>query len=165
MEDPIPKPLIIYQTDFNINFIKMKKMKKIILSFLCVFALSFTYGQGSSSSSNLGFNQVINYDYNSTVTNQQRVSVGSLTVPNNKVWKITSGSAYHRYGGIYYTHWTSLFVDDNIVCSGSGGGTNGVNSNTPIWLSSGTYTVYLLCHNSNGNEMWGALSIVEFNVE
>ena len=33
----------------------MKKMKKIILSCLCVFALTFTHGQGSS---NLGFNQV-----------------------------------------------------------------------------------------------------------
>ena len=54
---------------------------------------SLFYGQGSS---NLGFSQVLNYEYTSSLSAYSEVTVGTLTVPSNKVWKITSGSLTER---------------------------------------------------------------------
>ena len=166
MEDPIPKPLIIYQTDFNINFIKMKKMKKIILSCLCVFASTFTYCQ----SSNLGFNQVLNYNYSvSPSSSNSWISASTFTVPSGKVYKITSGSAYRINSGQDKLDYSGIKVDENIVYLAPGSTNGFAVSLTPIWLSGGsqgtTYDVYLFSPSNSSGTLKGSLSIVEFNVE
>ena len=145
-------------------------MKKIILSCLCVFALSFTYGQGTSSSSNLGFNQVLNYNYSvSPSSSNSWTSAGTLSVPANKVHKITSGSAYRIYNGQDKLDYSGIKVDENIVYLAPGSTNGFAVSLTPIWLSGGsqgtTYDVYLFSPSTSSLTLKGSLSIVEFNVE
>ena len=136
----------------------MKKMKKIILSCLCLFALTFNYGQGSS---NLGFNQVLNYDYSVSRSGSHFHNVGTLTVGSNKVWKITSGSAYYKENNYPFSNYTTIKVGEHIVFSSY----NNTQITTPIWLPSGTYNVYLHCSTGNADNIYGSLSIVEFNIE
>tara|TARA_Y100001954_G_scaffold25598_1_gene23316 strand:+ start:944 stop:1423 length:480 start_codon:yes stop_codon:yes gene_type:complete len=158
--------------DFNINFIKMKKMKKIILSCLCVFALSFTYGQGTSSSSNLGFNQVLNYNYSASPGSAYSwTSAGTLSVPANKVHKITSGSAYRYYNGDKLDY-SAIKVGEHIVFTQPQGNNAAAGTSIlfcPIWLSGGSqgtdYQVYLYSANASSTTLKGSLSIVEFNIE
>ena len=162
-EDLTPKHLIIYQTDFNINFIKLKKMKKTILISFLLLSCTLFYGQGSSY--NLGFSQVINYDYNTTsnVIGYGEVTVGSITVPSNKVWKITSGTAIRDAVG-YATH-AGIFVNNNMVFGSGVSASVSPVSNTPIWLSTGTYDVKIKNFDSGARTYKGSLSIVEFNIE
>ena len=90
------KHLIIYQTDFNIN-LKKKKMKKIFLISFLLLSCTLFYGQGTSY--NLGFSQVLNLSFSgnystNTIDHRDWINVGTLTVPSNKVHKITNGSSY-----------------------------------------------------------------------
>ena len=136
----------------------MKKMKKIILSCLCLFALTFNYGQGSS---NLGFNQVLNYDYSVSRSGSHFHNVGTLTVGSNKVWKITSASAYFNEYGSPTIFYSTIKVGEHIVFSNY----SEFQMFTPVWLPSGTYNVYLHCYSGNADNIYGSLSIVEFNIE
>ena len=151
----------------------MKKMKKIILSCLCVFALSFTYGQGTSSSSNLGFNQVLNYNYSASPgSNYSWTSAGTLSVPANKVHKIISGSSYRIYNGQDLLTYTAIKVGEHIVFTQPQNNNAAAGTSIlfcPIWLSGGSqgtdYQVYLYSPNASSTTLKGSLSIVEFNVE
>ena len=137
-------------------------MKKIILISFLLLSYTIFYGQGTSY--NLGFSQVINYDYNTTsqVNSYSEVTIGSITVPSNKVWKITSGSAVNNTTG--YGYMCGIFVDNNMVF-GPGAGNGTPISNTPIWLSAGTYNVKFKNFEASDRYIKGALSIVEFNIE
>ena len=132
-------------------------MKKLLFILLTTFLSSGIYAQGN----NLQFSQVLNYEYSSvSVQGYVKTDVGSLTVPQNKVWKISSGSSEELSG---YRDASAIFVNNYLVFS-IGNGFSTPNSNTPIWLNSGTYTVYLLNHESTARFISGALSIVEFNI-
>ena len=137
-------------------------MKKIILISFLLLSYTIFYGQGTSY--NLGFSQVINYDYNTTsqVNSYSEVTIGSITVPSNKVWKITSGSAVNNTTG--YGYMCGIFVDNNMVFGPGFGGGSPI-SNTPIWLSTGTYNVKFKNFESADRYIKGSLSIVEFNIE
>jgi len=133
-------------------------MKKILLFIFTFFSLSYFFGQGN----NLQFSQVLNYSYNeSSPPVFNMVSQGTLTVPANKVWKITSASSYGRRASDGYTNYVNggLYID-NIEINPSA---QNHSSNVPYWLSSGTYTVYLYTSESNYH-IYGTLSIVEFNI-
>ena len=134
-------------------------MKKTILFFLILFSVGLHYGQGSTSS-NLGFNQILNYAY---FKSQPNISdwnyVGAITVPNDKILKITSGSVYRENNGSTYATGGGIKVGSNVILSTSG------ELLCPVWLNSNaTYNVYLL-HNNSASELYGSLSIVEFNLE
>ena len=141
-------------------------MKKIILSFLCVFALSFTYGQGTSSSSNLGFNQVLNLSFSASymASNSQKfTNLGTFTVPNNKVYKLTSGSSYYlnNDGKSYLS--TSMKVEEHVLHETSTSASTAVYG--PVWLSAGTYNVFVRYNSNSTGTLKAALSVVEFNIE
>ena len=140
-------------------------MKKIILSCLCLFALTFNYGQGSS---NLGFNQVLNLNFSASYSYQSQqykfINAGTITVPNNKVYKITSGSAYSKNGSDAINFGVSIKVGEHIIME------NSTTSSTsavyfPIWLSAGTYNIYLSWRSNSNATLFGAISVVEFNIE
>ena len=134
-------------------------MKKTILISILLLSCTLFYGQGTSY--NLGFSQVQNYEYNTVlVQDDDELIVGTITVPTNKVWKITSGSSSRsdEIGGD-----CSICVNNHIVFRRN---INVNYSNTPIWLSSGTYSIKLKNHESSYDRyLDGSLSIVEFNVE
>lgn len=135
-------------------------MKKIILTVLTIITIWEVNAQGN----NLQFNQVINNEYTlSTFLSHRYNQVGSITVPTNKVYKITSGSAYRWDGGSNdFTNGCSIKVGENILFdySYSDGGQI---SNTPVWLGSGTYIVYLRSISSYV-ELKGSISAIEFNL-
>ena len=109
VEDLTPKHLIIYQTDFNINFIKMKKS---ILILFCISTFSIAFTQGN----NLQFNRVVNESSSSTTSSTDKfVSSGSINVPTNKVLKITSGSVYSLYNNTNNDYECGLRIDDHIL--------------------------------------------------
>ena len=138
----------------------MKTMKKIILISILLLSCCLFYGQGSS---NLGFNQVLNYEYSVNHTNYNPVNVGTITVPTGKVWKITSGSASRIYGNEYYLSQVTIKVGEHIVSGYGPSGASYINF-CPIWLGSGSYSVFLTS-SSSVQSMKGALSVVEFNIE
>jgi hypothetical protein len=152
----MPLLLIIYQTDFK--FKKKEIMKKLLFILLTTFLSSGIYSQGN----NFQFSQVLNYSYDeSSPPAHNMVSQGTLTVPANKVWKITSASSYGRRAQDGYTNYANggLYID-NIEINPSAQNNS---SNVPYWLSSGTYTVYLITPESNYH-IYGTLSILEFNI-
>lgn len=135
-------------------------MKKTILISFLLLSCTLFYGQGSS---NLGFNQVLNYDYSIPYSSQLLwTSAGTITVPSNKVHKITSGSAYRVANGNSYNSGSGIKVGENIVFLY--GDNNDSENHCPIWLSSGTYQVYIYAGIASST-LKGSLSIVEFNIE
>ena len=135
----------------------MKKLLSLLITFLFSAQLS------AQTSSNLGFSQVLNFEYSHTMPkNSLSPALDMLTVPNNKVWKITSGSAYNSND---YNFSTSIHVGKHVI---SAGDLMEQFNNCPVWLSSGNYEVFLGCGTGNTNTVYtirGALTIIEFNVE
>jgi len=134
-------------------------MKKLLFILLTTFLSSGIYAQGN----NLQFSQVLNYEYNSSnIAAYQQSTVGSITVPSGKVWKITSGSCIINPNNSY---GCSMRIGNNIVFQDKAlmqGGSSV--SNTPVWLSSGTYSVEIGSFAGNTNTFRGAISGVEFNI-
>ena len=138
----------------------MKKMKKTILISFLLLSCTLFYGQGTSY--NLGFSQVINYEYSSNVPAYTETTVDNLVVPSGKVWKITSGSIHRSIGS--YQEACRLYVNLHMVYQiGSNG--SYPDSNCPIWLNSGNYAVKFANNSSISQYLNGSISIVEFNIE
>ena len=134
-------------------------MKKLLFILLTIFLSSGIYAQGN----NLQFSQVLNYSYYEfSPPAYNMVTQGTLTVPANKVWKITSASSHGRRAADGYTSniYGGLYID-NIEINPPD---QNHSSNVPYWLSSGTYTVYLYTSESSNYHIYGTLSIVEFNI-
>jgi hypothetical protein len=115
----------------------------------------------------LQFNQVVNQDFSSSSTsNASWNSAGTITVEENKVLKITSCSAFTTNTNNQYSNETGMRIGDKLVFFGfTTQVTNGIQ--TPIWLASGTYTVYLYRASSSStyyNIQKGSISGVEFNI-
>ena len=135
-------------------------MKKLLLSLSCILVFNFLHAQ---SSSNLGFSQVLNFEYSHPLLgNSLSPALDTLTIPNNKVWKITSGSAYNSNK---YNYSTSIHVGKHVISAGHLGEQF---NNCPVWLSSGNYEVFLGCGSGSTSTAYtirGALTIIEFNIE
>ena len=122
---------------------------KHLLTFLLVSISATSFAQG-----NLQFNQVLNFDYvllsNGGANGQL---AGTLSVPTNKVWKITSASAADELNDGNRL----IRVNNHVLYERR---TNGnLSMNTPYWLSTGNHTVEIF-----GTAKIGSLSIIEFNV-
>jgi hypothetical protein len=142
-------------------------MKKTLLLLFTIFTFSFASGQGN----NLQFNRVVNESGGTSISSQQSFfTSGSITVPANKVLKITSGSVFSIYPNNYTDYRVSLKIGDHILIRRStvNGTERQFNGNYPVWLSSGTYTVFVE-HPSGGYngvsyEAKWSISGVEFNI-
>ena len=117
-------------------------MKILLLSIFSILG-SMLYSQG-----NLQFNQVINMSYNYNFLNYgQKQTVGSVTVPVGKVWKIESAIPFNYSG-------TSQFLVNNFTVL-----YNNPN-NQPIWLKSVDNCRFTLSSTLSSY----SISIIEFNV-
>ena len=115
------------------------------LFFIVIFIAFSTW---SFSQGNLQFNQVINMSYNYNFLNYgQKQTVGSVTVPVGKVWKIESAIPFNYSG-------TSQFLVNNFTVL-----YNNPN-NQPIWLKSVDNCRFTLSSTLSSY----SISIIEFNV-
>jgi hypothetical protein len=137
-------------------------MKQLLTVLLLVGALTAAKAQG-----NLQFNQVIFLEksivlpanISSSFTEQ------SITVPAGKVWKIESvmASFFQNTATPNPSFSTSgtVMLNKKIIFS------TGNVASFPIWLPEGTYTIRYIYNNSTSgsiNELYGAISAIEFNV-
>ena len=128
-------------------------MKKIILTILTTITIWGVNAQVN----NLQFNQVINQAFTVNVTIAERwVASSTITVPVDKVWKITSSSAYASAINVLperFYQFAHIKIGDHVA-----------ESNFPIWLSSGTYTVWLESIALSIPKVTGSISAIEFNI-
>lgn len=134
-------------------------MKKLILTILTTITIFGVNAQGN----NLQFNRAFNYEYSQLCSVQSQLySAGNITVPQNKVWKITHSSVYSSTN---YFYSGSLLIDNirvvgNRLASGYEGGImDGI-----IWLNSGNYTVYLISTSTSNQNIKSTISGIEFNI-
>ena len=129
-------------------------MKKIILTVLTIITIWGVNAQGN----NLQFNQVINQTFTVNVTaNERWFASSTITVPIDKVWKITSSSAYASDINVSNERYYSggyIKIGDHVVKE----------SNFPVWLSSGTYTIWLSVLTTSCPKITGSISAIEFKI-
>ena len=126
---------------------------KHLFTFLLLAISATSFAQG-----NLQFNQVLNFNYSTTIGPVGGiVVVETLTVPEDKVWKITSASGHHtgyQQGVAFRIDNHTLFIDDGCY-----------SQNIPYWLSEGDHDVSFKTTSTFLNTSCiGSLSIIEFNV-
>lgn len=128
-------------------------MKKLFftLAFI-VTTVTYSFGQG-----NLQFNQVVNGDLNAYAT-YDLSTLGTITVPAGKVWKIESVSLKYFDGAWAASDGNPVFINNHLVWDL---GPQGLDQ-LPLWLSAGTYTVQTTGYNSS--ELTFSYSAIEFNV-
>jgi hypothetical protein len=131
-------------------------MKKIFTIIVLLVSINISRAQG-----NLQFNQVKNIDLNGSVSvgtggfSQPISNIGTITVPNGKVWKIESGTGVvtgNQEGAIVFTT-DIIFKIGNYTIN---------NTKLPLWLSSGNYIITAIGP-SNYNVVI-SISALEFNV-
>ena len=128
---------------------------KYLFSFLLVATSATCFAQG-----NLQFNQVLNFDYSAIVPASGDVSVGTLTVPPDKVWKITAASSIGS--SLTLKDKTMIVVNNHTI---SAARSTGISNNTPYWLSSGTSNqIKLFNLYASGQTILGSISVLEFNL-
>ena len=134
-------------------------MKKLILTILTTITILGVNAQGN----NLQFNQAIFQEFIFTVPSSysERFFVaGTITVPQNKVWKITSSSAY----------CTDINANDKMYEAGIK-----INNHLlrfeeeshephPIWLNPGNYNIWLANGYGAYPKTIGSISGIEFNI-
>ena len=134
----------------------MNKIPTIVLTILFSAQLS---AQGN----NLQFNQAFNYEYSQLCSlEDQLYTAGNITVPQNKVWKITHSSVYNSDT---YSYSGSLLIDNIKVTAGrlASSSANEL-SNGIIWIKSGNYTVYLVSTSTSNQTIISTISGIEFNI-
>jgi hypothetical protein len=127
-----------------------------------------------SSSQNLQFNQVLNYNFSGYVpsaSGYQIIQSNNVTVPIGKVWKVESASCRVVLPGGSGIFGSANAMTCAMLINSSPAsilhGTSHASIYTPIWLSSGNHTLELLVNNNSGyggNSSNGAVSIIEFNI-
>jgi len=132
-------------------------MKKLFIILLILFSYQLTKAQG-----NLQFNAVKNIEMHGA--GYPAGSIGTITVPSGKVWKIesvhfSSGENVELYGSSGKKY--NLFIDKHLVFS------NRVTSGAilvklPIWFPSGTFDV--VAETGSGYSGYAKISAIEFNV-
>lgn len=134
-------------------------MKKVVflLSIIITNSISI-YSQG-----NLQFNKVINIQSNWLWSAYDTV----ITVPINKVWKIESAGFQEKSKPINGCQ-IKLYLENYFLFGSQSDLTNtalALFSNFPIWLSNGTYRLFVSYVNCNSNPpIKPSLSIIEFNI-
>tara|TARA_B100001564_G_scaffold68292_1_gene53984 strand:+ start:4091 stop:4552 length:462 start_codon:yes stop_codon:yes gene_type:complete len=143
---------------------------------ILIFILSINLS-AQDTPGNLQFNKVINLEY-TEVLDGTTSSFGdngdnlleTLTVPENKVWKIISasitlGDNSREDNPLYLSHGSNII---NLFIGGTKIMHNGNNSNDqirlPIWISSGTRNLTAYMAGSTNEPWWFSISIIEFNI-
>ena len=154
----------------DFKFITMKKL--ILISFL--FISTIVYSQG-----NLQFNRVINLEYsqnlngtNSSASNIGETLLESITIEENKVWKvvsaaITGGDRNRGDSPLYpYGNDVGLFINKTkIYQSMSNVATHNQQTiRMPIWISSGTKNIITYMSGTDTDPFTISISIIEFNI-
>lgn len=133
---------------------------KHLFTFLLLAISASCFAQG-----NLQFNQVLSFNYSTSLGNYTSSNVDTLNVPEGKVWKITSASSV-RVNGSSLLPPTScaIKVDNHVLSKNSTSGA--ISVQTPYWLKSGPHTITLSSISSTVQiyTFHGSISIIEFNV-
>ncbi len=134
---------------------------KILSLLLFVFCFSGIQAQG-----NLQFNRVVNLKYSVACNNSSNTTVGNITVPTDKVWKIESASISALSGWYRSIDLLNLYLDGHMLVQGGGNlsTSSPTYSSCPVWLSSGTYPVIVANYTGSSYTTVSSLSIIEFNV-
>lgn len=135
-------------------------MKKIIFTALVLLLVNAVNAQG-----NLQFNQAKHLTYTGSFnpTKIGSIIIASLTVPENKVWKIESGSVCYDWPTRPSTYYCYLLIDKQYIQS------QGTPQPTlPIWLGAGTYDLVFYYPTSvslsTESNYAAAISVLEFNI-
>ncbi len=127
-------------------------MKNIFALFIFLLSISSTsFGQG-----NLQFNQVINGEITALV-DYDLTTMGTITVPTGKVWKVESVSMRYFDGAWATVSNATAWINKHHVWDP---GLN-IPSILPLWLSPGTYTISAVGSNETIDFTY---SVIEFNV-
>ena len=133
-------------------------MKKIILTILTTITIWGVNAQGN----NLEFNRAFNYEYSQLCSlEDQLYSAGNITVPQNKVWKITHSSVY---SSSIISYEGTLFIDNIKVCAGRIEASGASEKGGILWLKSGNYSVYLMSTSTSNQDIKSTISGIEFNI-
>ena len=138
-------------------------MKKLFLSLSLLFGvLSFASAQG-----NLQFNQVIVQDFTATISSWTTATVGTITVPAGKVWKVEHADLWRQNSlRQTYDHEYSLFINNILIhrAKGSTGSGNNYTDRLPVWLPAGTYSIIISNEDSSSKDFVADINAIEFNV-
>jgi hypothetical protein len=115
---------------------------------------------------NLHLNQVYHLTYTGSIDpKSDKILISKITVPENKVWKIVSGTIYTTINKIFERDYINLMIDNQIIMWNSK--ELATPTYQPIWLGKGTYniesciidrrTIAFVKYNI-------ALSVIEYNV-
>ena len=149
-------------------------MKKILL--ITFLFTSF----GIFSQGNLQFNKVINLEYNQVLagttgsaSDTGKNTLASLTIPENKVWKIvsvsiTGGDRIRDNNPLYNTAsgslQISLFLGETKIMAFIDNQSSPVQPKLPIWFSSGIRDLNAYMASTDPDPYYFSLSIIEFNI-
>lgn len=135
----------------NTRFNLFNYLQIALLALFCGFFASALQAQGT-----LQFNQVITESFTGTASGV--TTIGTITVPVNKVLKVESASFYSGSSPNNTSgNWAKIgsFLLWYYV------GNGGIDKRFPIWLKTGTYDV--IANRSSGS-VEIAISGIEFNV-
>lgn len=137
-------------------FNTFKIMKKLLLTIIITLSFSSLKAQG-----NLQFNAVKRISFtNVTVPYGNEYIVGTLIVPQGKVWKIESSSVIISNNGA-----CRLDIDGQIVFVGyASNADHRATYSPPLWLATGTYNISV--YQNIGITTYGnvKISAIEFNI-
>ena len=134
-----------------------------------VVPLSSSSNSGSTpgfSAEGVEFNKVINIQVNETTTGYGG-PIGSIEIPEGKVWKITSvtlhsGRSTSNPYRLDKTTETGVYLGENIIFYYT---TGSEYNNYPIWINSGTKELALGRGNDIGNTNYRTtISAIEYNI-
>lgn len=132
-------------------------MKKIITLTALVFAFITT----ASAQGNLQFNQVTTGSFTAINLPYVSTTIGTITVPAGKVWKIESTNYTYVQGSNTWPIGSNSYVvmiDDHMAyCQSSGQPQHYL----PLWLPAGTYNVTALAWDV---DVTFSYSAIEFNI-
>ena len=134
-------------------------MKKLILTIVTTITIWGVNAQGN----NLQFNQAIFQEFIFTVPSgydERFFNAGTITVPQNKVWKITSSSAYCTDNNAAEKMFEAGIKINNHILRFE----NESHEPHPIWLNPGNYTIWLANGASAYPKTIGSISGIEFNL-
>jgi hypothetical protein len=133
-------------------------MKKILF----VFFIAFCFAQTIKAQGNLQFNRVVRLSYLDSIIISP-ITVGTITIPANKIWKIESGSVL--VNSSLFPSVLSLLVDGQLMFCGSYPVSGYMPySGPPMWLSAGSYNISIGVGNGSNMGIIAKLSAIEYNI-